>query len=181
MNIEKAVNVIDQFVEKTEVLIGLEMKVALKKVANVYSSLSKGQMEHLQGHWYSKDGDIGSFYLNLDRGNKRLFLEYHGISVESEKYPGEKEYFEAQMDNRLSRWDIHAFELEVVHQFFLMGNNNSLEIVNEVEGAKVLFDHLEIVGVDKYGNGVNWCKYYAHLYEFDIPERRGIVEFACSV
>ncbi len=49
---------------------------------------------------------------------------------------------------------IHPFESHVIRQFYLMANNNSLELLSDIiPNAGEL---LEMAKIDLFGNGRNW-------------------------
>jgi len=107
-------------------------------------------------------------------------LESFGIKVSPSKYPQTEEGALQKATDYFSksRWEIEPFEIQMVFQFYLMCNNNSLELVEKLKGAKVLNYHLEESGVDKYGDGRNWSEYYTYLSDRGIAERSEIIEYA---
>jgi hypothetical protein len=177
MTLDRANMLIDEVVPKYLSLSGMKMKEALSLLPVIFKKSE--QAEHLQEHWEYKNGEFGSFYLNLDAKHQRMLLEFFGIKVEAEKYPDAEERIMA-MINGISSFEIYPFETHMLHQFLLMANNNSIEIVENMPNGQLLIRYLEQSQVNPYGTGVNWGKYYQYLMKQKATERKAVVEFAYS-
>ncbi|MDH6311212.1 hypothetical protein M2451_003873 [Dysgonomonas sp. PFB1-18] len=154
----------EQIVRATEAIDSFTKNIAYywhemskKQIQNEFVSVffeSKPEkIKHLIDRWYSMNRDIAGFYLGIDEAVIRQMFNYYLIELEPDKYDDSLALRMALMKGA-SRWDVFPFESHTIRQFYLMANNNSLELLFDIiPNAKEL---LETAKIDLFGNGRNW-------------------------
>jgi len=160
MNIQKAIQVIDTV---TDGIIDETINLSFfEKV--LYGKLDQELYKHVISKWRYKEGDFFDFYMNSSDEVKRYILEGLGIEVESDKYP---DYASRTMEliKKKKRCEVFPFETEVLHQYFLFGFNNSLEILKELSPSA--WKTVEEAKIDRYGNYRNWTAFWSMASQED--------------
>jgi len=161
MNIQKAIKVIDAVSDGiNNETINLSF---IEKV--LYGKVGQELYKHVLAKFKSKKGDFFDFYLNSSDEVKRYILEGLGVEVESDKYP---DYTSRTMElimGKKKRCEVFPFETEVLHQYFLFGFNNSLEILKEI--SPTAWKTIEEKKIDRYGNYQNWTAFWSMASQED--------------
>lgn len=115
--------------------------------------------EHLCDSWAGRNGDFGSFFLNLSHETQGLFMEYWGIPVsELAEYSRRKE------ENPISvLFGGEPEEVTWIHKLMLYFNNHGIGDYKDII--------LPSLPTERYGNSRNWGAYILGL----TPEGRDLV------
>lgn len=153
--IEKASKTIDRFTQEIPYYWHeMSKKQIQNEFVSVFFESEPPKIKHLIDRWYSMGKDIAGFYLGLDEKVIRQLFDYYNIELEPDKYEDDSSALTMALINGVSRWEVFPFESHVVRQFYLLANNNSLQLLTKIiPGTK---EPLEIAKIDLFGNGRNW-------------------------
>lgn len=153
-HIERASKTIDSFTKEVSYYWhDMSKKQIQNEFVSVFFESKPEKIKHLIDRWYSMNKDIAGFYLGIDEKVIRQIFNYYLIELEPDKYEDSTE-LQMALIKRVSRWDVFPFESHTIRQFYLMANNNSLELLFDIiPGTKEL---LETAKIDLFGNGRNW-------------------------
>jgi hypothetical protein len=177
--LEKATELIDEVVPKYLALSSMKMKDSLSLLSVIFKRSEPETIDHLKSQWQKKEGEFGSFYLNLDSNHQRMLLQYFDIEVEPDKYAEIEDRILARI-NGAEEFEIYPFQTHMLNQFLLYANNHSLEEVEVMHDGHILLRHLEQSKLDTYGTGTNWGKFYQYLINQKARERKVLVELTYS-
>lgn len=152
--IEKASKTIDSFTKEIPYYWHeMSKKQIQNEFVSVFFESGPEKIEHLINRWYSMDGDIAGFYLGIDEKVIRQLFDYYYIELEPDRFD-DSTALKMALIKGASRWEVFPFESHVIRQFYLMANNNSLELLSDIiPNAGEL---LEMAKIDLFGNGRNW-------------------------
>ena len=168
MNTQKAIQTIDAVT--AAIVNGVINTAFVDKL--IYGKLDNELYKHVLNKWASKKGDIFDFYLNTNDDIKRWLLEALGVEVEPDKYPDYNSRVMAQIVDGKQRSEIHPFETEIVHPFFLFGYNHSLDELQKVSPSvwQTVIDN----NIDRYGNYMNWSLFW---WKADMEDKESLLEY----
>ncbi|MFV0331964.1 MAG: hypothetical protein ACK5KL_19405 [Dysgonomonas sp.] len=152
--IEKASKTIDSFIKEVPYYWHeMSKKQIQTEFVSVFFESEPEKIKHLIDRWYSMNKDIAGFYLGIDEKVIRQIFNYYLIDLEPDKYD-DSTALRIALIKGVSRWEVFPFESHTIRQFYLMANNNSLELLSDIiPSAKEL---LETAKIDLFGNGRNW-------------------------
>ncbi|MFV0468560.1 MAG: hypothetical protein ACK5MK_06490 [Dysgonomonas sp.] len=152
--IEKASKTIDSFTKEVPYYWHeMSKKQIQNEFVSVFFESGPEKIKHLIDRWYSMNKDIAGFYLGIDEKVIRQIFNYYLIELEPDKYD-DSTALRIALIKGVSRWEVFPFESHTIRQFYLMANNNSLELLSDIiPGTKKL---LETAKIDLFGNGRNW-------------------------
>lgn len=154
MNTQKAIQAID--VVTAAIVNGVINAAFMDNL--IYGKLDKELYKHILNKWASKKGDVFDFYLNANDDIKRWLLEALGVEVEPDRYPDYDSRITAQICEGKNRSEIYPFETEIVHSFFLLGYNHSLDELKKTSPSawQVVVDN----NIGRYGDYKNWSLFW---------------------
>lgn len=158
MNTQKGIQVINTV---TTAIIDETIDTAFVEAA-LYGKLDIDTYKHIVDKWKSKGNDFFDFYLNSSE--QRVLIEALGINVEPDKYPDYDTRIMAQLRGE-RRDEIFPFETEIVHSFFLFGNNNSLDSLKKVSPSA--WQTVINNDIERYGNYKNWSLFWCNASQSD--------------
>lgn len=161
--IERASKTIDSFTKEVPYYWHeMSKKQIQNEFVNVFFESGPEKTKHLIDRWYSMNKDIAGYYLGIDEKVIRQIFNYYLIELEPDKYEDSTTLGMALIKG-VSRWEVFPFESHTIRQFYLMANNNSLELLSDIiPSAKEL---LAMAKIDLYGNGRNWSSAWLLLNE----------------
>jgi hypothetical protein len=168
----RAIDVIDSVVNKISLPLSdmSDSKVSLL-FARIFSQKDDNTISHyLDKFILNNDKDFGRYFLSCDDGMIRALFGFFDIPVEPEKISDAREKIIAQIKGR-DKFEIFPFEYEITRLFYLFGNNNSLEALQEI--APEAFQRVKEKKINLYGNGINWSKAWNVLNQ---PEKTRLIE-----
>lgn len=151
-----SINVLNAVVEEIVLNWSKLSKLKIKELFNeIFADNNQKLINHLIDRWYDQNKDIAGFYLGIDQKVRRQLFNYYHIELEPEKYKESVDTWKAIVSGK-SRWEVFPFQTQLVHQFYLMANNNSLELLEDIvpEG----YERVKKRKIDLFGNGTNWSK-----------------------
>ncbi|MBE8969931.1 hypothetical protein IQ277_28030 [Nostocales cyanobacterium LEGE 12452] len=115
--------------------------------------------EHLCDSWAGRNGDFGSFFLNLSHETQGFFIEYWGVPI-----PALAEYSRQKEENPISvLFGGEPGEVTWIHKLMQYFNNHGIGDYKHIL--------LPSLPVERYGNSKNWGNYILGLS----PEGRDLV------
>lgn len=152
--IEKASKTIDSFIKSIPYYwLEKSKKQIQNEFVSVFFESGTEKIKHLIDRWYFMNEDIAGFYLGLDEKVIRQLFDYYFIDLEPDKFD-DSTALRMALIKGASRWEVFPFESHVLRQFYLMANNNSLELLSDIiPNTK---ESLELAKIDLFGNGRNW-------------------------
>jgi hypothetical protein len=165
-DMERAIDTIDRIVN--DVALGwMKMnKAAIRtEFLRVFAGMEAELILHLLGKW---DGDFARFYLNAGEEVRRKIFDYYHIPLEVDKF---SDVNMALIDG-VAKFDVFPYESYIVHLFYLMAYNNSLELLRTI--APGSFQVIKEKRIKLYGNGLNWSRAWTVCTSTD---REHIVEY----
>jgi hypothetical protein len=148
--INGVVNVGSRWMEDTRSFIQVEFM-------KVFANSSPELISHLIDKW---DGDFARFYLNMDEKRRRMFFSYYKIQLEDDKFTDSLSLNMALI-NGVDQFKVFPFESHMVHLFYLMALNNSLELLEDI--VPVALVRVKEHGINLYGNGLHWSQAWTLL------------------
>lgn len=157
-NVETGLKSINDIVNKVA-LPWMNMKDVKNEFSKVFKESSKDLIKHLISKW---DNDFARFYLNMDQTIKRQLFTYYKIPLEKDKFENSMNLNLALIKG-ISRWEAFPYESQIVNQFYLMANNNSLQLLQKITtgGYEIVLENK----IELFGNGLNWSKAWVVLSE----------------
>lgn len=148
-----------------------------RQLRKAFTRAEPEKIDHLIDQWLDKQGDIGAFYINLDGHARRLLLHSFGVQVQADPIQSIEKRIKAQLSGT-DGYFIYALEPYFLERFFVLANNNSIDLISTLTSGALLSQHLSESKVDHYGNGTNWASFYIYLFHQSVIERKDIVEIA---
>ncbi len=152
--IKKASKTIDSFIKEIPYYWhGMSKKQIQNEFVSVFFESEPEKIKHLIDRWYSMNEDIAGFYLGIDEKVIRQLFSYYNIELEPDKFE-DSLALKMALIKGADRWEVFPFESHIIRQFYLMANNNSLELLSDIIPSAG--DLLEMSKIDLFGNGRNW-------------------------
>jgi hypothetical protein len=152
--IEKASKTIDSFIKSIPYYWHeMSKKQIQNEFVSVFFESGAEKIKHLIDRWHSMNKDIAGFYLGIDERVIRQLFDYYYIELEPDKFD-DSTALRMALIKGVSRWEVFPFESHVIRQFYLMANNNSLELLSDI--IPHTGELLEMAKIDLFGNGRNW-------------------------
>jgi len=169
---EYGTTILDQFINKiVENWNSMNDNILKEEISFIFPEASAKLLNHYFSKWKNCTGDFGRFYLGTDEKMRRSIFDYYFIPLGADRYSSQTELAQAIIHN-VDVWNRFPYESHIVHQFYLMANNNSLELLDTfLPGVYIRCKEQQI---NTYGNGINWSKVWKILTQ---PEKIQLIDF----
>lgn len=163
IELETGKQTIDLVAERiASVWIDLKAQEVEETFYKIFKNFNDELIKHLLNKWANYRGDFAPFYINADDRIRRAIFEYYKIELDEHKFAPDD--IEGEIKSLISEnyiFDRLPFQSAIIHQFYLMALNYSLEYLDEITNGTE--KSLIANKIDMYGNGINWAKAWTIL------------------
>ena len=160
----KAIQLLDEVINKITIPFStMEDNKVILKFMRIFSHKDDDLIAHYFDKFIcSSKKDWGNYFFSCGIDMIRSFFEHFDINMEPDKYEDEIDLIRAQMSNK-SKFEIYPYEFEILRRFYLIANNNSLQLLEKL--TPEAFQRVKSNKINLYGNGINWSLAWLILSE----------------